>query len=199
MAGGLAILMHGFGSNGDDLAGLAARWAPDLPDVRFSSPNAAERSPHRAGYQWFALEGITDETRPHRVAQARAGFDRIMTRVLQQQQMTDQLDKVVLVGFSQGAIMVLDAVVSGRWPVAGVVAFSGRLASPAPLQPAIAPLLLIHGMIDPVIPFSESEKAARQLREAGYPVITQFEPSTGHTISAAGARATAGFIAERLS
>ncbi|OON38005.1 phospholipase [Izhakiella australiensis] len=197
MADGLAILLHGFGSNGDDLAGLAARWAPDLPGVKFASPNAPERFPHGAGYQWFALDGVTAENRPQRVADARASFDRILERILQQ--MTDKLDKVVLVGFSQGAIMALDAVASGRWPVAGVVAFSGRLASTPPLKPAIAPLLLVHGMIDPVIPYAESERAAGQLRDLGYPVTTQFEPSTGHTISAAGARAAAGFIAERLT
>ncbi|SFN41133.1 phospholipase/carboxylesterase [Izhakiella capsodis] len=199
MTDGLAILLHGFGSNGDDLAGLAARWAPDLPDVRFSSPNAPERFLHGAGYQWFALDDITPENRSQRVADARHNVDRVLKQVLQQQKMADKLDKVVLIGFSQGAIMALDAVVSGRWPVAGVVAFSGRLASPPPWKPAIAPLLLIHGMIDPVIPYAESQQAADQLRRLGYPVTTQFEPSTGHTISAAGARSAAGFIAERLT
>jgi phospholipase/carboxylesterase len=114
--------------------------------------------------------------------------------------MQDRLENVVLVGFSQGSIMALDAVVSGRWPVAGVVAFSGRLASPLPYEmPAKTPVMLIHGMADSVIPCAESEAAARQLRELGAVVSTQFDASVGHTISAQGARSASEFIATCLA
>lgn len=199
MADGLVILLHGFGSSGDDLAGLAAHWGPQLPGVRFASPNAPERFPQGAGYQWFSLDGITSENRPQRIAAARAAFDRTLNDILRQHNLSDRPEKVMLVGFSQGSMMALDAVASGRWPLAGVVAFSGRLASPLPLSASVIPVMLIHGMADSVIPYQESEQAAGRLRERGLPVTTQLEPSTGHTISASGARAAAGFIAEHLT
>lgn len=200
MAKGLVILLHGVGSNGEDLAGLGAHWASDLPDVAFSSPNAPCRFDHGPGYQWFSLAGVTPDNRPVRVEAAREAFDQQLNAILAQHQMQDRLNKVVLAGFSQGSIMALDAVVSGRWPVAGLVAFSGRLASPTPFHPAVStPVMLIHGMADSVIPYSESETAATALTAAGLTVSTQFDPSTGHTISAQGARSAAEFIARCLS
>ena len=199
MAKGLVILLHGVGSSGDDLAGLGDHWAPALPDVSFASPNAPYHFEHGAGWQWFSLAGITAENRPARVAAARTAFDQTLQAILDQHQMSDSLDKVVLVGFSQGSIMALDTLVSGRWPVAGIVAFSGRLSSPAPFTPALnTPALVLHGMADDVIPVQESQAAERRLRELGVNVTSQFEPGVGHTISAQGAQRAAEFIAAHL-
>ena len=53
---GLVILLHGYGSDGNDLIGLAPIMGRDLPDVEFVSPHApfpCEMSP--AGCQWFSL------------------------------------------------------------------------------------------------------------------------------------------------
>ena len=199
MSKGLVILLHGVGSSGDDLAGLGDYWAPALPGVSFASPNAPYHFEHGAGWQWFSLSGITPENRPDRVAAARVAFDQQLQAILEQHQMSDSLDKVVLVGFSQGSIMALDALVSGRWPVAGMVAFSGRLSSPQPFAPALnTPVLLLHGMADDVIPVQEGQAAEQRLRAAGVQVTSQFEPGIGHTFSEQGAQRAVEFIAERL-
>ena len=50
------LLLHGLGSDGNDLIGLAPYWAPLLPDAAFASPNApfpCDMAPY--GYQWFSL------------------------------------------------------------------------------------------------------------------------------------------------
>ncbi|MEJ5062184.1 MULTISPECIES: alpha/beta hydrolase [unclassified Erwinia] len=199
MSKGLVILLHGVGSSGDDLAGLGDHWAPTLPGVSFASPNAAYHFEHGAGWQWFSLAGITPENRPARVAAARAAFDQTLQAILDRHQMSDSLDKVVLVGFSQGSIMALDTLVSGRWPIAGIVAFSGRLSSPAPFTPALnTPVLVLHGMADDVIPVQEGHSAEQRLRALGVQVSSQFEPGIGHTISAQGAQRAVEFIAARL-
>ncbi|WP_455814266.1 alpha/beta hydrolase [Pseudomonas graminis] len=196
MSKGLVILLHGVGSSGDDLAGLGDHWATTLPGVSFASPNAPYHFEHGAGWQWFSLAGITPENRPARVAAARAAFDQTIQAILDQHQMSDSLDKVFLVGFSQGSIMALDALVSGRWPVAGIVAFSGRLSSPQPFTPALnTPVLVLHGMADGVIPVQEGQSAEQRLRDLGVQVTSQFEPGVGHTISAQGAARAAEFIA----
>lgn len=195
----LVILLHGFGSNGDDLAGLGAHWSAKLPHLSTASPNAPFHVEQGAGWQWFSLTGITAENRLQRVAQARDAFDTVLNTVLTQHNMHNKLDRVVLVGFSQGSMMALDALVSGRWPVAGVVAFSGRFASPGPYDTVKKrPILLIHGMADEVIPYSESETAAITLQELGIPVTHHLEPNTGHTISVEGAAHAAAFIARCL-
>ncbi|MCX8961219.1 phospholipase [Erwinia psidii] len=196
----LVILLHGVGSNGEDLANLGTYWATGMPGLGVASPNAPFHFEHGAGWQWFSLTDITLENRPERVVQARDAFDAVINATLARHQMQHQLDHVILAGFSQGAIMALDALVSGRWPVAGVVAFSGRLASPPPYNAVKdTPVLLIHGRADDVIPCAESETAAATLRELGIRVSSHFEPDTGHTISAQGAADAAAFIASCLS
>ena len=199
MAKALVIFLHGVGSNGDDLAPLGHHWATLLPDVIFAAPNAPERFAAGFGWQWFSLTDVTPENRPGRVRAARAAFDATLNAIVAQHGFADRWENVVLVGFSQGSIMALDALASGRYPLAGVVAFSGRLAVEGQLTPqAHVPALLIHGQADEVIPWQESESAATRLRAAGVPVDARFEPATGHTISGPGAMHAAAFIGQCL-
>ena len=199
MAKALVIFLHGVGSNGDDLAPLGHHWATLLPDVIFAAPNAPERFAAGFGWQWFSLTDVTPENRPGRVRAARAAIDATLNAIVAQHGFADRWQDVVLVGFSQGSIMALDALASGRYPLAGVVAFSGRLAVEGQLTPqAHVPALLIHGQADEVIPWQESESAATRLRAAGVPVDARFEPATGHTISGPGAMHAAAFIGQCL-
>lgn len=199
MAKALVIFLHGVGSNGDDLAPIGDYWATLLPDVAFASPDAPYPFEQGAGYQWFSLANITPENRPGRVREARAAFDSVIRDLMSQHDMAERWEKVILVGFSQGSIMALDLLASGRYPLAGVVAFSGRLAFDGPLTPQPhTPALVIHGRADTVIPASESESTAARLKAVDVPVEAVFEPQTGHTISAQGALHAAGFIAQCL-
>ncbi|MGC1099002.1 prolyl oligopeptidase family serine peptidase [Pantoea agglomerans] len=199
MAKALVVFLHGVGSNGDDLAPIGRHWVTLLPDVIFASPNAPERFAAGFGWQWFSLEEVTPENRPGRVRAARAAFDATLSDVIAQHGFAGRWQDVVLVGFSQGSIMALDALASGRYPLAGVVAFSGRLAVDGELTPQPhLPALLIHGQADEVIPWQESESAAARLRAALVPVEARFEPATGHTISAQGAMHAAAFIGQCL-
>src|SRR5262245_49085569 len=55
-AKGLVIFAHGYGSNGEDLIGLAPYWSAALPDVAFVSPNAPYACPGApGGYQWWDI------------------------------------------------------------------------------------------------------------------------------------------------
>lgn len=191
----LVILLHGVGSNGADLAPLGESWKARLPDAVFVSPNAPEPSNFGSGYQWFSVAGVTEENRPARITAARPAFDTVISDIIEENGFNGRLDRVVLVGFSQGTIMSLDAVASGRWPVAAVVGFSGRLASEAPLAPSKATkIMLIHGTSDPVIPSWETEKAETELKAAGLSVETVIEPGLGHTISIGGADRACDFL-----
>lgn len=191
----LAILLHGVGSNGDDLAPLGKSWEPRLPGVTFVSPNAPDRSDFGSGYQWFSVAGVTEENRPARIAAARTSFDAVLSGIVEEHGFADRLDHVVLIGFSQGTIMSLDAVASGRWPVAAVIGFSGRLATEKPLTPAKeTKILLVHGTADSVIPSWETEKAQTELTSAGLSVETVIEPGLGHTISMGGSDRACAFL-----
>ncbi len=193
----LVVLLHGVGSSGDSLASVGKRLASSLPGATIVAPNAPHASSFGNGYQWFSTAGVTAENRPARIAAARPGFDATLSEIIEENGVAGRLDRVALVGFSQGTIMSLDAIVSGRWPVGAVVGFSGRLAAPEPLTPnGPTPILLIHGTDDAVIPVQETEQAAGKLAALGLSVETRIEPGLGHTISGAGAAYAGEFLAK---
>lgn len=192
----LVILLHGVGSNGANLATLAEAWRQTLPNAAFAAPDAPFPFGPGPGRQWFSVIGVTEANRPERVAAARAPLDETLGDIIAAHGLTDQLERIALVGFSQGSIMALDAVASGRWPVAAVVAFSGRLASPQPLTPALGSrVLLIHGDADPVMPVGESAQAASILKRLGVAATNRVLPGVAHSISAEGASIAGAFLA----
>jgi len=196
---GLVVLLHGVGSNGRDMLDLAEAWRPSLPNVSFVAPDGPFAFDQGPGRQWFSIAGVVPENRPARIAAARSAFDEVLSSELDRCGFGDRLDRVVLVGFSQGSMMVLDAIASGRWPVAAAVSISGRLASPTPYSPSVATkILLLHGSADPVVPSGETTRAEEVLRAEGLDVTSRIFPGLGHTVSAEGATIARGFISAAL-
>ncbi len=195
----LLIMLHGVGSNGADLAPIGQHIAQNI-GAEYASPDA----PHRfdqggAGRQWFSITGIAEANRPTRVAEARASFDATLTEIIPAHGLQNQLHNIALIGFSQGSIMALDAVASGRWPVGAVIAFSLRLASPAPLTPAMqTPVLLIHGTTDPVMPIAEATTAKATLTAAGVQTKLHLLPGVGHSITPEGVALAQDFLRQHL-
>ena len=188
----LVLMLHGVGSNGADLAGLVRYFQPVMPDSVFRSPDA----PHvfatsGNARQWFSVSGITEANRPARVVAARAGLDALIDASVAQTKARD----VVLIGFSQGAIMALDALARGK--VAKVVAFAGRLAfdgTPTPAPKARA--LLIGGTADQVMPHHLSSEAGARLAAAGVKTQVVILADVAHTITAEGITLAQGFLAK---
>ncbi len=200
MRAGLVIFLHGVGSQGASFAPLLAQWAVDLPTIALAAPDAPfafDLAPD--GRQWFSIKGVTEANRAERIVAARQAFDDTLQSCISEAGFENRLDQVVLVGFSQGSIMALDAAVSGRWPVAGVVAFSGRLAS----SPLYAPstetrILLIHGDADPIMPVQEASRAEQILTTIGMTVTCDILPGVGHTVTASGVTRALEFVRTSL-
>jgi phospholipase/carboxylesterase len=200
MSESLVILLHGVGSSGRDLAPLGRAWQAGLAGTHFAAPDAPYGFDHGPGHQWFSVTGVTPENRIQRIAAARADFDRMVTALIEQHGLSDRLDRVALVGFSQGSIMALDAIATGRWPVTAVLAFSGRLAPPVAPKPSVeTKVLLVHGDADRVIPVSETVEAVRVLHSLGLSVQSHVLPGVGHTITRDGAALGGRFLESCLN
>jgi phospholipase/carboxylesterase len=184
-AKGLVVLLHGVGSNARDLMPLADIWSEVLPDTAFVSLDGTD--PFDGGFggrQWFSLRDVNEANREARIAAAYPALRRVLDAELAHWQITFEM--LALVGFSQGSMMALHHVAASAEGAAGVVAYSGRLASAIVSANRTTPLTLIHGEDDDVIPARELERAADALSQAGYPLDAYVLPGVGHTITADG-------------
>lgn len=190
----LVIMLHGIGASGAQLMPLATSWRSGLPNTRFAAPDAPMH--HWRGHQWFLTEG--NPLDPAKVIAARKAFDDLVNDVVRRERFADAHDRIAFVGVSQGAIVALDAVASGRWKVGALVSFAGLLP-PQPISPAgKTKILLVHGQADMTIPATASTLAAAQLGAAGFHVEVDLEPGVGHTISSTGAHRALSFLQKSL-
>ena len=183
----LVVLCHGVGADGRDLIDLAPHWAASLPDATFSAPDAPE--PYDGapfGRQWWAIGDRDPARMAAGVARAQPMLDATIDRELERLSLPP--DAYALMGFSQGAMMVLYAGLRRTTPPRAILAFSGALVAPADLATRrnSAPVLLVHGEADEVVPAFRSRDAESALQAAGVPVEALFVPGLGHGIDPTG-------------
>ncbi|MFB2593334.1 alpha/beta hydrolase [Paracoccus sp. p4-l81] len=197
------VFLHGYGADGADLLGLADPLAPHLPDTLFVAPDAPEPcAGNPFGRQWFPipwLDGSTEEAARQGMAAAVDDLNAWLDRMMADEGLTP--DRVILFGFSQGTMMALHVAPRRDLPVAGVVAFSGRLLEPEALAEQARvkpPMLLVHGDADPVVPFADMKRAGDALVGAGFEVYGHVMQGTPHGIAPDGLSVALAFIRERL-
>jgi phospholipase/carboxylesterase len=175
----LYIYLHGRGGSGLAMAQVADRFAQVYPQAAHLIPEGFESSDEAAeGRQWFSIRGITEENRLERVtaalpalvdfirdAQAHFGVTPLAT---------------ALVGFSQGAILALEAAQAYSALVGRVVAIAGRYAK-LPDTPPEAVIHLVHGKEDAVVPARHSVEAATRLVALCGDVTADIVPGITHT------------------
>lgn len=150
---GAVVLLHGWGANLHDLAPLGP--ALNLPEYQFIFPDAPF-SHHTVpgGQMWYDLESEDYSG----LAESRQMLIEWLKSL--ESQTGVPLSRTILSGFSQGGAMTLD--VGVRIPVAGLVSMSGYLhTAPEPVGDRLPPILIMHGINDPVVPL----QAARQARD----------------------------------
>jgi len=193
----LIIMLHGVGSDGDDLIGLAPYFQKILPDALFISPHAPfafDMAPQ--GYQWFSLREMTPEARlagTQTTAPILAAFIDAQLAALGLGE-----DQLALIGFSQGTMMALHVGLRRANPVAGILGYSGMLIGPELLADAIKsrpPVFLAHGDADDVVPVSSLADAVAGLEAAGVSVSQHTSPGLGHGLDDDGVSKGMEFLA----
>lgn len=195
----MVILLHGYGSNGEDLIGLVPFWREALPDTVFIAPNAPEPCPGApGGYQWWGLTDLSPASRAAGVRRAAPGLDAFLDAELARHGLGD--DQLALVGFSQGTMMALHVGLRRPRAPAGIVGYSGMLADPAVDDVTSRPaVLLVHGDADPMVPFAAMGQARGVLEGLGVEVDAHAARGLGHSIDAMGVRLGGEFLMARLA
>jgi phospholipase/carboxylesterase len=190
----LVLLFHGLGADAADLGPVGERLAAEYPEALVVSLRAPYPCDFGFGYQWFSTVDIDDARRIERIRAEMPGFAQTVRHW--QQEAALGPEATVLIGFSQGAMMVLEAVsFAGDAVLAGrVVALSGRYARLPDETPAQTTLFLVHGKADDVVPFGHTVEAASRLVELGADVVADVLPFVGHTID----DEVLGLVVERL-
>ena len=180
----LVVLLHGLGSDGNDLISLAPYWAPLLPETEFLAPNApfpCDMAPF--GYQWFSFQERTPTAVLAGVRAAAPFLDAFLDEALAARGLDES--RLALVGFSQGTMMSLHVGLRRAKPVAGIVGYSGRLIAEETLADELRskpPVRLMHGTADEIVPFQSLALAEASLKVLGVPVTTMQRPGLGHSI-----------------
>lgn len=194
----LVILLHGYGSNYDDLITLAPELIPYLPKAKFISVNAPlpfEGDVYGGGRQWFSLMDRNPIPVYQGAAKASVWLKEFIARM--SEQLGIPYDKIALLGFSQGSMLAMQTAYRLAPQIAGVLCYSGMLARPETLAAEIVsrpPAMLIHGEEDQVLPPECMGIACKALEDAGVSVDAMLRPFLGHGIDGRGIHAGGEFL-----
>ena len=174
------IWLHGLGADGHDFEPIVPELhLPDEPGIRFIFPHAPVRPvtinggmPMRA---WYDVRE-SDLSKQEDVASIEDSARILNSYINVELAEGISASKIVIAGFSQGGAITLFAGL--RFPVklAGLLALStylpmpDRLASEAHLENKSVPVMMLHGVFDPVIPVYLGKRSCDFLQQSGYPV-----------------------------
>lgn len=195
----VVVLLHGFGADASDLAPLAdvldseGEWSFCFPEAPLEVPIG----PGFMGRGWFPIS-LRDLEAGVDFTQIRPpGLDH-SSKLVSELIFNLNAKKLVLGGFSQGAMVAVDVALSQPEDVAGLIIYSGVLLDEKNWTKEATTykgkkFIQSHGMGDSVLPIRGAERLFRVLREAG--ADGQFLPFPGgHEIPMPIIRKTAEFL-----
>jgi phospholipase/carboxylesterase len=162
------LLLHGYGADASDLASLHSFYQA-TPQPTWIFPNGPLKipfSPAYVGRAWFPIDMAKLQQAMYEedvqailhffqtdLEEARAPLAELIERL------EIPRSKLILGGFSQGAILAIDTALHHHDPTAALLIFSGTIANFATWS-HLAPLhartrfFQSHGVYDPILPFS---------------------------------------------
>lgn len=200
------VLCHGYGAPGDDLVPLADELAQRLGDadvvggLRFYFPEAPETAQGVGfGRAWWQLDierlmslqrgergpaGARHEEVPEGLGKARRLLTGFVNEVARRHDLP--LSRVILGGFSQGAMVAIDVALRLEEAPAGLFILSGTLLCASEWRKRAAaraalPVFQSHGKSDALLPF-EDALVLRELLEDSGRTVDFHAFSGGHEI-----------------
>ena len=172
------ILVHGRGDSAAGILGLADEF--DLPDVTWLAPDAA-------GHTWYPYSFLAPLAQNEPGLSSGLGVIATLLATLGSEGIPPE--RVVLMGFSQGACLSQEFAARHARRYRAIVGLSGGLIGPPgtlrDYQGAFAdtPVFLGCSDIDPHIPVERVHESAAVFRRMGAHVDARIYPGMGHTVN----------------
>ncbi len=171
-------MVHGRGASAEDILSLAHEL--DQPGFAYLAPEAAENT-------WYPNRFLVPlaENEPW-LSSALTLVRSVLTEI------TDSglpAERVMLLGFSQGACLALEFAARNNRRYGGIVGLSGALIGPDdtprdyPGSLAGTPVFLGCSDVDPHVPKERVEQTAEVLRRLGGEVTQRFYPNMDHSVN----------------
>jgi predicted esterase len=174
----VAILLHGRGASAEDILGLADQ---------FSATDIAYVAPQAAGSMWYPYSFLAPIAQNEPWLGSALGVVAGLVEDLARQGIPPE--RLVVMGFSQGACLTLEFAARHARRYAAVVAFTGGLIGP-PGTPrdyvgdfAGTPVFIGSSDVDPHVPLERVQESTAVLRRMGASVDERIYPRMGHTIN----------------
>ena len=185
LAGPAILLLHGYGASAYDLLPLHQEL-PSPPGTSWYFPNALVKvplGPNMYGRAWFPIDIMALEqaltqgnyrdlssTIPAGLPEAREQVLQMLQQIAEEKQIG--YDKIMIGGFSQGAMLATDIVLRSKENFARLLILSGTLLAKEEwgklaLAKQGLPFFQSHGTEDPILPFAMAKELHSILSEAG--------------------------------
>lgn len=194
----LLILLHGYGSNKEDLFSFAEELPDDFLIISAQAPNEMGYG----GYAWYSINFDAMNGKFSDLDQAKKSIDIIAKFIDEvQQKFQTKPSKTFLLGFSQGAILSYSLSFFYPNKVNYVIALSGYINQellPATISKDIkTEYYCSHGTVDQVLPIDWARKSSPFLKNFGLEHV-YFEYPVGHGVAPQNFYSFKSWIEERL-
>lgn len=179
----LFVLLHGGGGDGAQMRPLAEALHRQYPRAALVMPDGFEPFDAipggGAGFQWYSEQG-DDAARAARVTQAVPSLIALVRGWAERLELS--WERVALGGFSQGAILALEALQQEPRLAGRVLAFGGAYAWWPQHAPQDVCIHLLHGKDDAELPYKPLLGAAQELMSLGADITADVLPDVGHEL-----------------
>ncbi len=166
------FMFHGFGADASDLKPLADVLTPENMKINWVFPNGiftVPIGPMMSGRAWWplTLSQLPSDWSHYSPPELTSLRPQIWKMI---ESFKIPWNRIILGGFSQGAMLATEVYLSAPETPAGLISFSGSLIRKKEWTEALAQrknqkVFLSHGEMDPVLPSSGTQKLMQILKE----------------------------------
>ena len=183
-ADAVVIWLHGLGADASDFSGSIPLFnLHPSHKIRFIFPDAPQRTismhtmPTRA---WFDVTGVESFCESKSIPEDAMHMCETIDALITSQNIDRK--RVLIGGFSQGAAMALLYGLNAKKEVGGIMSIAGWLVSKQTPHTKKLPVLISHGNLDPVVPFTAFNRLKSFLTETEVP-FAHSEFPIEHTVN----------------